>query len=119
MDYQKIAAYLIGNATHDAESKQGAESGTPYADFKLAVRNVQGETTYFPVRCFGKLAGAAGGIKKGAKLFVEGELEISSFTGDDGDKRMTFRVLAETYRILENGKHAAETQSAEEAEPGA
>lgn len=106
LDYQRISVYLIGNATHDAELKQAKETGGRYGDFRLAVKNRGGETIYFPVRCFGKLADGLKGIKKGAKLFVDGELEIASFTGADGDKRVTFRVVANTYRILSNGRHA-------------
>jgi single stranded DNA-binding protein len=106
MDYQKIAVFLIGNATQDAEIKQARESGNQYGDFRLAVRNRQSETNYFPVRCFGKLAEGLSAIQKGTRVFVEGDLEISAFTGEDGEKRMTFRVLANTYRILGNGRAA-------------
>lgn len=109
MDYQHIAVFLIGNATQDAEIKQAKESGNRYGDFRLAVRNRAGDTNYFPVRCFGKLTEGMVGIQKGTKLFVEGELEIVSFTGDEGNKRMTFRVVANTYRILSNG-HLTEAE---------
>ena len=115
MDYQRIAVSLIGNAAHDAEIKQAKESGKPYGDFRLAVRSRNGETVYFPVRCFGKLAGGTQAIRKGTKLFVDGELEISSFTGDEGGKRMTFRVVADTYRILGDRKGA--TEEAQEEVP--
>jgi single stranded DNA-binding protein len=108
MDYQKINVVLIGNATQDAAVKQAKESGKAYGDFRLAVRNQQGETTYFPIRCFGKLAESVTAIKKGAKLFVEGELEISAFEGADGGKRMAFRVVVNTYRILGNGRRTEE-----------
>jgi single stranded DNA-binding protein len=114
MDYQKISAVLIGNATQDAEIKQARESGNQYGDFRLAVRNRQGETTYFPVRCFGKLAEGLGAIQKGTKVFVEGELEITAYTGEDGEKRMTFRVLANTYRILGNGRATVASEAGEE-----
>ena len=79
LDYQGISVHLIGNATHDAEIKQAKESGNRYGDFRLAVRNRNEETTYFPVRCFGKLADSVTHIKKGDKLFVAGELEMGSF----------------------------------------
>lgn len=114
MDYQKMTAFLIGNATHDAEIKLARDSEKRYGDFRLAVRNREGETLYFPVRCFGKLAEGMTGIKKGTKVFVDGELEIASFAGDDGDKRMTFRVVANTFRILASGRNAAvETANAQ------
>lgn len=95
---------MIGNATRDAEVKQARESGNHYGDFRIAVRNRDDETVFFPVRCFGKLADSVKNIKKGSKLFVVGDLEISSFEGDDGNKRMAFKVIADTYRILENGR---------------
>lgn len=104
MDYQKITANLIGNATHDGEIKAAKESGNPYGDFRLAVRDRNDETHFYPVRCFGKLGQSVANIKKGAKLFVAGELEIGSFEGDDGQKRMTFKVIADTYRILNGGR---------------
>jgi single-stranded DNA-binding protein len=98
---------LIGNATHNAEIKLARDSEHRYGDFRLAVRNRQGETTYFPVRCFGKLVEGLTGVTKGAKVFVDGELEIASFDGEDGNKRMTFRVVANTYRILTAGRNGS------------
>lgn len=107
IDYQKITASLIGNATHDAEVKLARDSENRYGDFRLAVRTRVGETTiFFPVRCFGPLVNGLNGIKKGTKVFVDGELEISSFEGDDGNKRMSFRVVANTYRILGGGRNS-------------
>ena len=108
MDYQNITVNLIGNATHDAEIKAAQESDKRYGDFRLAVRDRNDETHYFPVRCFGKLGESVTNIKKGAKLFVAGELEIGSFDGDDGQKRMTFKVVADTYRILDQRGRAKE-----------
>jgi single-stranded DNA-binding protein len=94
--------------------KQAKESSHTYGDFNLAVRNRQGETTYYPIRCFGKLAESVSHIKKGARIFVAGALEISSFMGAEGKKQMTFRVIADTYRLLGNGHHPK--ASAEAAE---
>jgi hypothetical protein len=51
-------------------------------------------------------------------VFEDGELEIAAFAGDEGDKRMTFRVVANTYRILSNGRkaEASMTPNQEEAD---
>ena len=107
MDFQKISALLIGNATKDGEVKAARESGKVYGDFTVAVKDRQTqETHYFPVRCFGKLAESVRNIKKGTKLFVEGELALNVFDGQDGKKQMTFRVLANAYRLLGNGRRA-------------
>jgi single-stranded DNA-binding protein len=54
-----------------------------------------------------KLAESVTVIKKGTKLFIQGELEISSFTTAEGNKQMSYRVTAETYRILGHGKQAS------------
>lgn len=118
MDYQRISVYLIGNATQDAEVKQAQAAESRYGDFRLAVRNRADETVYYPVRCFGKLVDGLSGVKKGTKLFVDGELEISSFDGEDGTRRMSFRVVANTYRILSQRRKAeASVTPDQEAEP--
>ena len=54
-------------------------------------------------------------VRKGEKLFVDGELELGSFVGDDGAKRMAFKVVANTYRILDSKQRAAEEAPAETA----
>ena len=52
------------------------------------------------MRVFGKLAETCEKVKKGARVLVEGKLDISDYTDEEGQKRMTFRVLADTYRLL-------------------
>jgi len=49
---------------------------------------------------FGKLAETCDKVKKGAKVLVDGRLDISDYTDKEGQKRMTFRILADTYRLL-------------------
>ena len=112
VDYQHIAIFLIGNATQDAEVKQAKDSGKSYGDFRLAVRDRKGESHYYPIRCFGKLAESVTNIKKGAKVFVDGELEISSYTDKEDKKQMSFRVIANNYRILPSGRRTEEAQEA-------
>ena len=87
-------------ADDNIDFRFGAES----RDFRLAVRDRKEESHYFPVRCFGKLAESVTNIKKGARLFVAGDLELSSFVGEEGGKQVTFRVIADTYRILNGGR---------------
>jgi single-strand DNA-binding protein len=97
MDYEKLI--LVGNTTGDAEVKQ-PEGKTTYADFTLAVSRTKEHTTFFPVRVFGKRAETCEKVKKGPKVLVEGTLDISEYADEEGQKRMTFRVLADTYRLL-------------------
>lgn len=104
--------HLIGNATHDAAVKQAQDGNSRYGDFRLAVRNRNNETHYFPVRCFGKLGESVTHIKKGTRLFVAGELELGSFADEEGATRMTFKVIADTFRILGNGRREMKPEPA-------
>jgi len=97
MDYQKLI--LVGNTTKDAEVKR-PKGKTAYANFTLAVSRTKEQKTFFPVRVFGKLAETCEMVKKGAKVLVEGKLDISDYTDKEGQKRMTFRLLADAYRLL-------------------
>lgn len=113
MDYQKIL--LIGNTTSSARVKEGKESGNRYADFVVAARKGTGETTFYPVRCFGKLAEGKGiqAIKKGTRIFVEGEPDIYTYVeGDDATKHIRYRVIVNTYRILDNGRRPKDSKPA-------
>ena len=98
MDYQRMI--WVGNTTRDAEVKQPEGKKMAYADFTLAVSRTKEQKTFFPVRVFGKLAETCEKVKKGAKVLVEGKLDISEYTDEEGQKRITFRVLADTYRLL-------------------
>ena len=60
----------------------------------------QDQTTFFPVRVFAKLAEASQNVKNGVELLVDGSLDISEYTDNEGQKRMSFRVLADAYRLL-------------------
>ena len=93
MDYQKMI--IVGNATKDAEIHRD-EGKVAYADFTLAVSRTKEQTTFFPVRLFGKLAEACENVKKGIKVLVDGKLDISEYTDNEGQKRITFRILADT-----------------------
>ncbi len=97
MDYQKII--LVGNTT-DAAKVEQPEDKTAYADFTVAVSRAREETDFFPVRAFGKLADVAAKIEKGAKVLVEGRVEIDRFTPEEGEARTTVRVLADAIRML-------------------
>jgi len=77
-----------------------SEGKAAYADFTLAVSRTKDQTAFFPVRVFGKLAETCENVKKGAKLLVDGKLDISEYTDKEGQKRTSFRILADTYRLL-------------------
>ena len=98
MDYQKIL--LIGNTT-DAPKVHRSEGKLAYADFTVAVsRSRDGKTDFFPVRAFDILANRTAKADKGAKLLVEGRIELDHYTPDNGQPQKTFRVLASTVRLI-------------------
>ena len=90
---------MRGNATKAAEIHQ-SEGKVPYADFTLAVSRTKDQTTFLAVRVFAKLAEACQNVKKGVKLLVDGNLDISEYTDKEDQERITFRILADTYRLL-------------------
>ena len=98
MDYQKMI--IVGNATKDAEVKQ-SKGKAAYADFAVAVSRTKDQKTFFSVRVFGKLAETCELVKKAAKVLVDGQLDISAYTDKEGQKRINFRILADTYRLLQ------------------
>jgi single-stranded DNA-binding protein len=117
VDYQKI--FLIGGATGNGEIKKTRQGGYRYGVFRLALRTRDADTmriakqgiafeitpaddenTYISVRCYGKLAESVTKIKKGTRLFVEGELDLEPLSRHDGQARATVKVIADAVRIL-------------------
>lgn len=98
MDYTKLI--IVGNLIRDAEVKQAKDSEAKYADFTVAVSRKEGEKTFYPVRAFGKLGESCDMLKKGDRVLVEGEFEVSTYADENGDRKMAFRVVADTYRKL-------------------
>ena len=117
MDYQKII--LVGNAT-DAAKVEKSEGKTPYADFTVAVRRNREETDFFPVRAFGRLAEGVARIGKGARVLVEGRVEIDRFIPEQGEPRKTIRVLADAVRFIQqtgsNGSNSGSQNSKEQGQ---
>lgn len=98
MDYQKIL--LVGRTTA-APKVQQPEGKVAFADFTLAVNRArQGEADFFPVRVFDKLAEGAAKINKGARLLVEGRIELDRYTPENGQPQLTVRVVADTVRLI-------------------
>lgn len=96
-DYQKII--IVGKASKDAEVEQ-SEGKVPHADFTLGVTRTKDQSTFFPIRVFGKLAETCENVKKGLKVLVNGSLDISEYTDKEGQKRISFRILADSYCLL-------------------
>lgn len=71
------------------------------------------ETEWHRVIFFGKLAEIASNyIKKGEKVFVEGRLKTSKYTGKDGAERASTQIIANNMQLLGgNSQKPAQPQS--------
>lgn len=97
---------LIGRLTKDPELRY-SQAGVAIATFTLAVdrkfKNAQGEreTDFIPCVTYRQLAElAANYLSKGKLAAVDGRIQVSSFTGQDGKRRWSTEIVAEDIRFL-------------------
>ena len=97
MEINKV--FLLGNLTRDPDVRY-LPSGTMVAEFDLAVnrsykdRNgeTKQETLFIRIESMGKLAEFVSEyLKKGRKVFVEGQLKSSSWEGKDSSRERNIR----------------------------
>lgn len=102
-------AMIIGNLGRDPEMRY-TPSGQPVTQFTVAVnRNYrdqngewQEETEWFRVVCWGQLAErTAEYLRKGRKVYVEGRLQTRQWEAQDGTKRTTTELIANTVTPLD------------------
>jgi single-strand DNA-binding protein len=100
---------IIGNLGRDPEMRYTA-SGQPVTQFTVAVnRNYknqagewQEETEWFRIVVWGPLAErTAEYLRKGRKVYVEGRLQTRQWEGQDGQKRYTTELVANTVTSLD------------------
>src|SRR5689334_18844076 len=102
-------AMIIGNLGRDPEMRY-TPSGQAVTQFTVAVnrnyKDAQGErqeeTERFRVGTWGHQAEfAAAYLRKGNKVYVEGRLQTRQWEGQDGQKRYTTELVANTIQNLE------------------
>jgi single-strand DNA-binding protein len=100
---------IIGNLGRDPEMRY-TPSGQAVTQFTVAVnrnyKNQQGErqeeTEWFRIVAWGQQAEfAAEYLRKGAKVYIEGRLQTRQWEGQDGQKRYTTELVANTIQNLE------------------
>src|SRR5215208_5317988 len=100
---------IIGNLGRDPEMRY-TPSGQAVTQFTVAVnRNYkdsqgerQEETEWFRVVAWGQQAEfSAEYLRKGQKVFVEGRIQTRQWEGQDGQKRYTTELVANTIQNLE------------------
>lgn len=109
MDLNKVM--IIGRLTRDPELRSTA-SGRPVASFGVATNRYwtdangqkQESVEYHNVVLWSKLAEIASQyLKKGKRAFFEGRLQTRDWTGQDGVKRRTTEIIAESMIMLDGG----------------
>lgn len=103
--YNKV--FLIGNLTRDPELRY-TPSGIPVSRFTVAVNRFRpkgsegkDEVDFIRVVAWRRLAEICGEfLKKGRPVALEGRLQISSFTGRDGQKVTMAEVIADNMQML-------------------
>lgn len=110
--------YLMGKV--GSEPKTGStNSGTTWANFRIAVskknKDGQWESQFFTVAGFGKTAEEIKNLRKGFKVFVEGELQIRQYEKDNVKKEQ-YQVFA--YGVLGQPKYNDAVSGANDFDPG-
>jgi len=98
---------LIGRLTRDPEART-TPNGRPVTSFSIATNRVwndasgnkQEATEYHNIVLWGKLAEiSAQYLVKGQEAYVEGRLQTRSWEGQDGVKRYTTEIVADTMQM--------------------
>jgi len=101
---------IIGNLTRDPELRN-IPSGQTVASFSVATNFVwtdqsgqqQKKTEFHNIIAWRKLADiCAKYLHKGSKVFIEGRLQTTDWTGQDGIKRYRTEIVTENMIMLDN-----------------
>lgn len=108
MDLNK--AMIIGNVTRDPEIRSTA-NGQPVTSFSIATNltwtdqsgQKQQKAEFHNIVAWRKLAEICGQyLKKGSKVYIEGRLQTSDWTGQDGNKRYKTEIVADNMIMLDS-----------------
>lgn len=95
---------LIGNLGRDPELRH-TSGGNPVVNLRLAVNTGFGDnqrTDWFTVIAWNKLAEICNQyLAKGARIFVEGRLQIRQWEGNDGQTRYATEIVANRVLFLD------------------
>ena len=117
---------LVGNLGADPELRY-TNTGTPVANFRIATNDTwtdkngekQEKTEWHAIVAWGKLGEICGKyLKKGRPVYVEGRLQTRQWEDQQGNKRYTTEVVAQTMQMLGRpGEFAGESSGESAGEP--
>ena len=100
---------MIGNVGSDPEMRY-TPNGTAVTSFSLATNRVyttsdgerHEETEWFRISAWGKLAEQCNNyVTKGMKIYAEGRLKSDTWTGNDGQTRVSLEISADKVLFLD------------------
>ncbi len=100
---------IIGNLTRDPETRT-TPAGQTVASFSVATNLIwndqsgqqQKKTEFHNVVAWRKLADICSQyLKKGSKVYIEGRLQTTEWTGQDGNKRYRTEIVVENLIMLD------------------
>jgi len=92
--------FLTGNLGADPESFF-TNDGAQIVSFDLAFKSGKDKTSWIKVSCFQKLAEIAEKyLHKGAKIAIEGALDLNKWETDDGQKRSILRMFGNSIEFM-------------------
>ena len=95
---------LVGRATADPKQRETA-GGTKYATLRLAVPRGRGETDFFTIELWGKLAAVAlSHVHRGVVVTVRAELKQQAWVAE-GQRRERVVITARSLGIIQNAVH--------------
>ncbi|MBI5701090.1 single-stranded DNA-binding protein [Candidatus Saganbacteria bacterium] len=119
--YNKV--FLVGNLARDAEVRY-TPAGLPVAKLTLAVNRQKkkdgsvSEADFIPLVAWRKLAEICGEyLKKGMPIAVEGNLQVRSFKGRDGQDRTMAEVVIDNMQMLGSKKREGSSENKSEEAP--
>ena len=108
--------FLVGNLTRDPELRY-IPSGQPVVTFTVAVNRAYNsqsgekkeEVSFIRVVAWARLAENCNDyLKKGSPVLVEGRLQSRSWDAQDGTKRSTIEVVAQSVQFLSRNTKGAD-----------
>ena len=108
-----IDCALFGFLAADADART-SKAGKPWVRLRVGCGR-DDDTQWISVSCFGKAAETAATLRKGDKIYVEGNIKLDTWTGNDGSERHGLSVAAFKCERTHNIGRARDKRSSDHA----
>ena len=117
---------MIGNLTRDPQLSY-LPSQTPVVEFGLATNRKwtdkatgeqKEEVCFVDCRCYGRQAETINKfLRKGRPVFIEGRLQLDTWTSPEGQRRSKHRIFVQSFQFLGSPDRSARPPADQEAAP--